>query len=80
MPSHPSHGFDYFMSIRNATIAMRRRKIGLFEQERIAFLDEDRPIRRGEQSKLGKKDAAQVKPQSRHSREGALLSGKNFAG
>jgi hypothetical protein len=35
------------MSIRNATIAMRKRMIGLFEQERIAFLDDERPIRRG---------------------------------
>lgn len=28
------------MNIRNATIAMRKRKIGLFEQERLAVLDD----------------------------------------
>lgn len=50
------------MSIRNATIAMRKRKIGLFEQERIALLDEERLIRRGERSTLGKKEAARAKP------------------
>lgn len=37
---------ENFMSIRNAIIAMRKRKIGLFEQERVALLDDERPSRR----------------------------------
>lgn len=50
------------MSIRNATIAMRKRKIGLFEQERIASLDHERRQRRnGASSKIKKKEAAPFK-------------------
>jgi hypothetical protein len=65
-------GFDHFMSIRNATIAMRKRKIGLFEQERIAILDEERRRRRGVQSKVRKEEASQAKPHGRH-RPASLL-------
>ncbi|MFC3651012.1 hypothetical protein ACFONN_05610 [Dyella humi] len=55
------------MSIRNATIAMRKRKIGLFEQERIAPLDHERQRRNGTSSKAKKKEAAQFKRTERAS-------------
>lgn len=49
------------MSIRNATIAMRKRKIELFEQERIALVDQA-PQRSGRtSSKSTKKSQRQPK-------------------
>ena len=54
-------GFENVMSIRNATIAMRKRKIGLFEQEHIALLDYEPQRRGGRSSNRKKKDAPQPK-------------------
>lgn len=54
-----------FMSIRNATIAMRQRKIGLFEQERMVSLDEERRRRRGVQGKGRKKEVPQAEKVAR---------------
>ncbi|GLQ95467.1 hypothetical protein [Dyella acidisoli] len=53
------------MSIRNATIAMRKRKIGLFEQEHVAYMNDGLPRHNGTPRKTRKKDGAQPKKTAR---------------
>jgi hypothetical protein len=59
------------MSIRNATIARRKRTIGLFEQERIVALDHEWQRRGGVLAKPRKKDASQTKKSERAPWHGA---------
>jgi hypothetical protein len=53
------------MSIRNATIARRKRTIGLFEQERTASVEYEWPRRDDVAARPRKKNAAQPKKAER---------------
>lgn len=53
------------MSIRNATIARRKRTIGLSEQERAA-MDAQRRRRAGKSSEGGKRDASPTLPHAEY--------------
>jgi hypothetical protein len=59
------------MSIRNATIARRKRTIGLFEQERIASVEHEWPRRVSVPARLSKKDTSQTKKAERAPWHGA---------
>ncbi|HET7332625.1 hypothetical protein [Dyella sp.] len=59
------------MSIRNATIARRKRTIGLFEQERIASAEHEWPQRVSLPARPRKKDASPTKKAQRAPWHGA---------
>jgi len=59
------------MSIRNATIARRKRTIGLFEQERTASMELEWQRRGGMPAKPRKKDTSQTKKAERAPWHGA---------
>lgn len=59
------------MSIRNATIARRKRTIGLFEQERIASVEHEWPQRLSLPARSRKKDASPTKKAERAPWHGA---------
>jgi hypothetical protein len=59
------------MSIRNATIARRRRTIGQFEQERTASMEHEWPHRVSVPTRTRKKDASPTKRAQRAPWHGA---------